>query len=245
MRSILLGALGGLVVVVGSACQASVVTGLEVRADGSGRLTAGVGLDEAALAEVGDLSAGLELDDLRRAGWSVAGPRRERDGRTWVRAARDFADPQDAAALVGELGPPFADLRLSQRRSLAKVDTALSGTVDLTGGLGAFGDPDLAALVNLDEIQQRFAARIADGVTFELSASLPGTTTVNGEVGAEEARARSDGVAVWRLTLGQKLELSARSSARRWGPLLAAVGLTLVLVAFATVVVWRRRSAPR
>ena len=54
-----------------SACQVTIATEVDARADGSGVIRAGVGLDREALAQVPDLAGQLQVDDLRRAGWRV------------------------------------------------------------------------------------------------------------------------------------------------------------------------------
>ena len=90
-----------LVVLLGwatTACHVSIAAGVDVARDGSGRVSAGVGLDADAVKEIGDPATALRVDDLRRAGWQVEGPRREDDGLTWVRASKPFADPEQAMA---------------------------------------------------------------------------------------------------------------------------------------------------
>ena len=51
-----------------SACQVDLAAGIEVNRDGSGRVSAGVGLDAEALKEVGDVASAFRVDDLRRPG---------------------------------------------------------------------------------------------------------------------------------------------------------------------------------
>ena len=83
-----------IVVAVLAGCQARVTVDTRVNSDGSGTVTVGVGLDDEAMAQVGDLGAQLRVDDLRSSGWTVTGPAREDDGTTWVRASKGFADPR-------------------------------------------------------------------------------------------------------------------------------------------------------
>ena len=71
-----------------SSCQVTIVAGVDAKADGSGVVRAGVGLDADALHQIPDLRQQLKVDDLRKAGWTVVGPRKEGDGRTWVRATK-------------------------------------------------------------------------------------------------------------------------------------------------------------
>ena len=80
-------------VLVLAGCQVKVLVDTKVNRDGSGTITVSVGLDEAALAQVGDLRSQLRVSDLEAAGWKVTGPAHEADGDTWVRASKSFADP--------------------------------------------------------------------------------------------------------------------------------------------------------
>src|SRR5688572_31113088 len=100
-----------------SACQVSLTAGVDVNRDGTGRVLAGVGLDDEAVREVGDLATVLRLDDIRAAGWQVDAPRKEDDGLTWLRASKPFADPQQVPAILAELnGPagPFRDFSVTR-----------------------------------------------------------------------------------------------------------------------------------
>ena len=217
--------------VLASACRADVSVDLDVEPDGSGTVSVGVGLDRAAVAEVGDLEEDLALDDLRQAGWEVS--RREEGELTWVRAARRFADPEEAQDLLAQLGPAFQDLSLSFHREFLRTRTTLSGVADLTAGLASFADPDLAAAADLPEIQRRFGEAAARAVQLEITASLPGKVTTN--------PAALDGGPTWRVRPGERVELRADGELRRLGPLVAAA-LSLVGSVVLIVVLRRRLS---
>lgn len=166
-------------------CQLDVVVDVDVEEGGSGSVTVGVGLDDAALARAGDLERQLRVDDLAAAGWSVTPPVDEGD-RTWVRATRAFADPEEAAVVLAELtGPegPFRDFALDVDDGVFGTDYRLRGVVDLTGGPEAFGDEELAAALGGDpfggtiqDIEQDEGRPIADMVDFQVAVSLPGTS---------------------------------------------------------------------
>src|SRR5436305_3505228 len=129
-------------------CQVKIAAQLDLGRDGRGRVSAGVGLDAEALAEVGDPATALRVDDLRQAGWEVVGPRKEGDGLTWVRVSKPFADPDQATADMAELsgpGGPFKDFRLVRTKSLLRSKTTFTGVLDLAGGLSGLSDPDLTA----------------------------------------------------------------------------------------------------
>ena len=228
-----------------AACQVRIATGIDVARDGSGRVTAGLGLDADALKELGDPATALRVDDMRKAGWQVDGPRREDDGLTWVRASKPFAGPEQAAAVLGELnGPdgPFRDFRVVRTKSLTRSRTTFTGTVDLSGGLTGLSDPELAAAMgdvdiglDLEGLRRRFGDDLARAVVVEVTAGLPGKTTTN-------APSRKGDRAVWAPEPGQTVQLEASSSALRVDPLLiAAAGGALVLVAAGLILALRRR----
>lgn len=231
-----------LVALLATGCQVKLTARIDVGRDGRGRVSAGVGLDADALAEVGDLATALRVDDLRQAGWQVDGPKKEDDGLTWVRASKPFADPDEATAAMAELsgpGGPFRDLRLARTKSLLRSKTTFTGVLDLTGGLAGLSDPDLAGRlgdVNLgldvEGLKGRFGDDLAKTVTVEFSAGLPGKVETNGA-----------GRAVWSPQLGQTVQMDASSQAFRIDPRLVgvAVGGLALLMLVAILMRSRRR----
>lgn len=215
--------------VLASACRADVAVDIDVRPDGSGAVNVGVGLDEQAVAEVGNLDEALAVDDLRQAGWEVS--RQEDEGLTWVRASRRFSEPVEAQRLLTQLAPAFQDLSLSFQPSFLRTRTTLSGVADLTAGIAAFADPDLAAATGLAEIQSRYGEAAAQAVQLEITADLPGRVEVN--------RAALGGEPAWRARLGERVELRAEGDLRRLGPLVAAV--VSLIGAVVLIVILRRR----
>src|SRR4051794_27316348 len=141
---ILVVALAGLVAVLGTACQVTVAVGVDANADGSGLVTVTATLDKDAAAQAGSLA----LDDVRDAGWTVDAPRTLADGGQSIRATKPFSTPAGLTVVMAEVsGPtgPFHDFHLTRHQSALATKTAFTGTVDLTGGLGAFADNDLRA----------------------------------------------------------------------------------------------------
>ena len=208
-------------------------------------MRAEVGLDDEALQKVGDVGAELRVDDLRQAGWTVEGPDKDDDGLTWVRAAWAFDDVEEAnRALVQLSGPggPFRDLRLVRTSTLLRARTRLTGAVDVSGGLGAFADADMATRVGdtLPLDVARLRAELgpdADRVVqVRLEARLPGTAKTN-------APSLEGGRAVWAPALGQQLGVDAYSDHLRLVPLVPATvaGVLLLIVLAAFLVVRRRR----
>jgi hypothetical protein len=241
MRRRLLAAFLAVLAWAASACQVTLTAGVEVSRDGTGRVLAGLGLDDAAVREVGDLATALRLDDVRAAGWQVDPPRKEGDGLTWVRAAKPFTEPEQVPAIVAELnGPdgPFRDFRVIRTKSLTRGRTTFTGTVDLANGLTGLADPDLTAALadvdlglNPDGLRARFGSQLK----VEATAGLPGDVKTN-------APARDGSRAVWTPDLGQTIQLEASSEALQIDPrLLALAGAALLLAIVLLAVLLRRR----
>ena len=158
-------------------------TTVEVEGDGSGTVTQAIGFDDAALARVGDLSQQLQVSDLEQAGWTVDDPVKEGDT-TWVRARHGFADADEANAVLAQVsGPdgPYKDLYVTRRAGLLSTTTEVTGTLDLSGGLAIFGDPQLTQALGGDpsgglvgRIEAEEGRPAAEMVDVVLSVDLPG-----------------------------------------------------------------------
>ncbi|HVL05893.1 MAG TPA: hypothetical protein VM388_07885 [Acidimicrobiales bacterium] len=229
-----------------TACQVTLTAGVDVNRDGTGRVVAGLGLDDDAVKEVGDLATALRLDDVRAAGWRVEPPRREGDGMTWIRAAKPFTEPEQVPAIVAELnGPdgPFRGFRVERTKSLTRSRTTFTGTVDLVAGLTGLSDPELTAAlgdVDLGLDVEGLRRRFGDQLDVRVTAGLPGEVKTN-------APAREGGRALWAPDLGQTVRLEASSEALRVDPRLvaAAAGALLLASVLLVLLVRRRRPAAR
>jgi len=228
-----------------TACQLTVAAGIDVHRDGTGRVTAGLGLDADALKEVGDLSSALRLDDVRTAGWQVDQPRKEGDGLTWVRASKPFADAEQVPAILAELnGPegPFRNFRVERTKSLTRSKTTFTGTVDLAGGLTGFSDPELNT--TLDDVDlgldlEGLRRRFGDQLDVRVTAGLPGEVKTN-------AAAREGDRALWAPELGQTVQMEASSEALRIDPRIPiTAGVVLVAAVVGLVALRRRRRRAR
>ncbi len=173
--------------VLGVGCKVDVVMDVAVDEDGSGSVTVSVGLDDEAMARVGDLGRQLRTDDLAGAGWTVTGPEREGET-TWVRASKSFAEPSAAPAVVGEVSAhdgPFRDFVVTRSDGLLGTDYSVTGTIDLTRGPQVFSDADLAALLGgdpfggtLDAIVAEQGRPLEEMVDISVRVELPGSDPV-------------------------------------------------------------------
>src|SRR5215218_4670517 len=123
------------VVLLSSACRVDVEVGINAETDGSGRVLV---VADREVAEAVDLSAGVRVEDLKQAGWTIDGPDPRPDGGVQVVATKPFADADEAQKVVQELsGPdgPFQEFRLERERSFAKTTTRFSGQVDFAKGI--------------------------------------------------------------------------------------------------------------
>lgn len=208
-------------VLLGVGCRVDVVMDVKVDEGGGGEVVVGVGLDDAALARVGNLEQQLRTDDLTAAGWTVRGPEREGDV-TWVRATKPFSDPAAAAAVISEVAGadgPFQGFQVERDEGLLGTTYRVTGTIDLTGGPAVFSDPDLAAALGGDPFGGTLDAILAEeGVTLDevvdlrVRVELPG----GGESVVEAAFAQPGPV---------ELEVSSSQSSA-----LARVGLWMLVV---------------
>ena len=231
-------ALALLALLLCSACQVTIAVGVDAKQNGSGVVRAGVGLDADALHQIPDLAQQLRVDDLKKAGWTIVGPREERDHRTWVRATKPFANPAGAAKAMTELnGPngPFKNFRLRSTHSFLHTKTSFSGTVDRVGArnladsklqqqLGGSGvDPNV--------LEQQLDQLINRSLRTEVAVHLPGSISSN-------APTEISGGVLWHPKAGEQAHLVASSTAWNLRPIIfGAIAIVLAVVAF---FVWRR-----
>ena len=221
---------------------------------GQGSVGVTLTLDQAAVEAIGGesaLTAQLRDADLVAAGWTVTGPASGPGSRTVITATHPYTTLTEAGQLVADVagsGPeskrPFR-VALVHRSSFWHVYTDLSGSVDLTCGLGCFGDSGLESSlgsstgVNPGPLVAQAGESPAQIFGFELDARLPGSV--------EHSNASSDerGVLRWTPQIGREVVLSATSEDWNWrhlAPIIAAVGLAVVaLVVVALVLLTSRR----
>jgi hypothetical protein len=240
-----------LLVVATAGCQLDVDVAFDVADDGSGVVRVAVGLDEDAMRRVPELAEQLEVQDLVDAGWTVTGPAAEGDGRTWIRASKPFATPEEAGAVLAELSGdagPFRGFAVERDTSFFQETWKFTGDVDLSAGLEGFSDDALRERldgtsfgVDTDELERRAGQALDRVFRFRVAAELPGSVSSNAPVDV-------DGGAVWTPSLGEQVALSATGrvldTARIAWLAVATVGaLALVIVLFRRVRGRRRERA--
>jgi hypothetical protein len=241
-----LAALGLIVVLLLSACQASIRVGIDVNSDGSGAVSVTAHLDHDAATSYAQY---VRTSDLVKSGWKITGPTPATGGTVDFTATKPFANPDQAKAVVAELsGPsgPFRDLAVVRHPSFFQTKTTFQGTVDLTCGLTCFSDPQLqqalggAANSGIDPSNlQADAGIILDRIfRFEVAARLPG------KLQSSNAPSQVGNGAVWKIKLGQNAVVSATSRSWNVVHILIVVLCGLVVIAVVVVAILRFRRRP-
>ncbi len=188
-----------------TACRVDATVDVTVDDDGSGVVSVAVEMDDEALAALGDPVTAVPIDDLEANGWSVEEPEVDATGAT-LRASKPFENPRQFQAVMAELAGadgPLRDFMLERETPFAKAEWRLTGTIDLSGGIDAFGDEQLAELLGRPigwttaDLESEIGKPLSETFGFELIATLPGDPGGNGT--------REDGGAMsWSARLGQE-----------------------------------------
>jgi hypothetical protein len=228
-------ALALLIVLAG--CQVHLTVDTKVEADGSGTVSVGVGLDDEALAKVGDLGAQLRVDDLRASGWTVTGPTREGDGNTWVRATKPFSDPAGATSVLNEVNGPegaFGGWKVARSSSTLSTSYSVTGAADLTKGMATFSDQALSDALGGDPygggiaaLEQEQGRPVSDMVDVRVTVEVPGATRT------------------FTPSLADAKPTPVKVTASEFGPLVTVFAVGAALVVGGAVLVMLRRRANR
>jgi hypothetical protein len=228
--------------VVGAGCRVDTEVAVTVDPDGGGTVAVTVTLDAEAAAEVPDLDQSLLVEDLEATGWRVRGPLPAPGGGARVVATRRFANPGQLDDVADQLtvdGGPIRDFRLTREHSFGTTRYRLEGTVDLSGGLDAFGDQALR-----DTLGGQMLGRSPEELAAELG--VPPEEAFRFRV---RVRLPDGEEAVWTPELGaDPLTIEATSTRRRPQAWLfagaAAVAALGFIVTLALVVRLNRRNPP-
>lgn len=222
----------------------------------AGTVTVTVTLDASAVALVGGLSGQLDAAGLAREGWQVGAPITLPGGGARVAATHTWSGQAQLTTVLDEVGgPPGAPLvavRLGGSRGLFRRRVVADGTIDLSCGVGCFGDSGLAAVTG--SVVGAAPAEVAPGVDpassvrVGLRVELPGRA--GGEVGAPAAAPKHAAAVTALAPLGGHADLALTTTGADHGAEVAAAiggGLLVVVVAGAAfAVAWRvRRRRPR
>lgn len=206
-------------VAVLAGCQVDASVDVTMVEDGSGAVEVTVTLDEDAAGRVPDLADDLHVRDLEATGWEVTGPTDTDEDGLEIVARKPFASVEQGRAVLREIGGRGGLLRaLTLRRdhSFAETSWAFGGTLDLSGGLAAFSDEDLDAVLGSDtfgqdqaSLEEQLGEPLADTMTVTVSAHLPeGDFATNGEAAGASS-------ATWSADLGDDpVRMAAESSER-------------------------------
>ena len=194
------------VALVAAACQADTTVDIHVHDDGSGSVAVAVTLDADAAKKVPDLDQSLLVGDLRKAGWRVVGPDHTSSGGWHVSATKPFATPAQLQAVMAQVSPAvFHGFTLSRTDTFAKTSYHLEGTVDLSGGIDAFGDDALRAALG-----GTTTGRSAQALALEAGKPLPEALRFT-----VRTHLPGGGTKEWTPVLGQPAQQIDASSASR------------------------------
>lgn len=163
-----------------SACKVDTTVNVKVAADGTGTITVTAVADADVVQQAPGLAESLRFDDATAAGWVVTGPTATDTGGLTVSVAHDFATVEEATALLASIngdGGPLHALTITRTVTADEVDTHLTGTLRVDGGLDAFADPDVLAAIGGTPYANDIAdagLRPTDAVTVSFTADLPG-----------------------------------------------------------------------
>lgn len=240
-----------------SACRVDIRVLVDARDDGSGRIAVTVDIDNQAVALMPGLVGDLRVDDLLASGWTIDGPTPVNNGGVRVVLAYEFESPAEATRALRQInGPngPLLDPELKRTVEERDVATTFDATLQFVGGVEAFSDPDLSALLGeapWSSTAAKFGIDPMDAVSFTVVARLPGE--IRKSTGTE-----AEGGVVWSAPLdgsSQKIvlgTLETKLDGGAWktiatvigvvlGAWLVLMGLLILLVMFAR----RRRGVTR
>ncbi|MEM7341381.1 MAG: HAD-IA family hydrolase [Actinomycetota bacterium] len=228
-------------VVAFSACQADIDVAIDVEPDGSGTVEVVTTLDAETSDGVLDLDLdadGLLLADLAQSGWVVEPPATDADGSTVVVATKDFGTAAQLSDIMTDLTGPegvFRSFSLQRVKTFARVEYAVRGEIDTTGGLATFSDDDLVDSLgrSIESLATRYGAR-EDQVSFRVEVTMPGelqgeappglvvidtNTTSSGATtddGADDAEGLAFVTSVWEANLAddEVVEISLSTATR-------------------------------
>ena len=174
-----------IVLLLVSACTIQLRVKIDLAEDGSGQITAGIGLDEQARNQPAfqNVEEALRISDLIEAGWEFENTGLGSDGREWFESTKSFTNPDDLQKVLNELTnspEAFKDWKFSSEITSKSRDFAVSGVVDLTDGLNLFTDESLNNLLDepplgiaIETIEEALGTPINETISLQVIINLP------------------------------------------------------------------------
>jgi len=168
-------------------CNLQLQVQIDVNEDGSGLVTAGVGLDPLAQDQTvfADLESILRTSDLAASGWDFEAIGRSADGREWYEASKPFLSPEDLQGVLAELTSSpkaFSGWTITLDSSRKKRVYSVNGKVDLSEGFNIFTDSELSSLleepplgVSLETLEAELGQKPESTVAMRVVLNLPDT----------------------------------------------------------------------
>lgn len=231
-----------------SGCHANLAVTTTVQEDGSGTVEATATLDPEAAAGLLDLgldSSGLPLGDLAQSGWVIEPPRTEANGNTVIQASKDFGTAAQFSQVMAELSSTdgvFQNFALTRSKHFARVDYAVTGTIDTSRGFDAFSDPALETALGrtVDDIASGYGANPQD-LDLSLNVVLPGDIQDASSAAVVKADTQAT-QATWQASLGDGTQVQVvvasatrRVVARALRGIAVVAGVLAVLIVFARI----------
>lgn len=166
--------------VVLSGCRVDIKLEVDADDDGTGTIAVTVDLDNRAVALVPGLAEDLRLDDLLSSGWAVEGPTQINNGGLRVLLTYDFESPAEANGALAQInGPNGPLLAPSLKRTVSgrEVATTFDATLQFVGGIEAFSDAELSALIGRAPwatTAEKLGVDPMQSVSFTVVSRLPG-----------------------------------------------------------------------
>ncbi len=181
---ILLLGLTSLLILLAS-CNVQLRVVIDVEQNGSGEITAGVGLDAVARdqAVFQDLENILQTFDLADSGWNFQSTGRGSDGRDWFEAKKSFSNSEELQAALNQLtssSNTFTGWVIQIDSSEKKRAYSVVGNVDLTEGFEIFTDQALTDLLEepplgipRETLEENLGEPLENSVDFRIVINLP------------------------------------------------------------------------
>jgi hypothetical protein len=234
-----------------SACKVDTTIDISMHSDGSGEITLTAVADADVVGKAPGLADDLRFDDAEAAGWTVTGPTEVSGGGLQVVLTHEFANPEEATALLQSIngsGGPLHNVVLGRTISESGTTITMVGSLRIDG-LVAFADPEVLAAIGATPYAEEIAAAgegpsQAVGVTVRVS--LPGK--INSATGTIDG-----GSVSWVVPLdGSQLDLATSATddhgtAKIWGIAsnVALIGLVVWCVVAGAFIAWVARQRKR